>query len=29
MNAFAEKYNFYVLYPEQTSIANSNKCWLW
>lgn len=29
MNVFAEKYNFYVLYPEQTSSANANKCWLW
>jgi len=29
MNVLAEKYNFYVLYPEQTSSANANKCWLW
>lgn len=29
MNVLAAKYNFYVLYPEQTSSANANKCWLW
>lgn len=27
MNEYAEKNVFLVLYPEQTSTANSNKCW--
>eukprot|EP01116_Phalansterium_solitarium_P020713 TRINITY_DN6189_c0_g1_i1.p1 TRINITY_DN6189_c0_g1~~TRINITY_DN6189_c0_g1_i1.p1 ORF type:complete len:559 (-),score=68.67 TRINITY_DN6189_c0_g1_i1:304-1917(-) len=29
MNTFGETYGFYVLYPEQTSGANANKCWNW
>jgi len=29
LNSWAEKYDFYVLYPEQISSANSNKCWNW
>ncbi len=29
MNALADEKGFLVLYPEQTSSANSNKCWNW
>jgi poly(hydroxyalkanoate) depolymerase family esterase len=29
MNALADEEGFLVLYPEQTSSANSNKCWNW
>ncbi|WP_081415042.1 extracellular catalytic domain type 1 short-chain-length polyhydroxyalkanoate depolymerase [Ectobacillus panaciterrae] len=29
MNNLAETENFIVMYPEQTSSANSNKCWNW
>ncbi|WP_245839968.1 extracellular catalytic domain type 1 short-chain-length polyhydroxyalkanoate depolymerase [Sutcliffiella horikoshii] len=29
MNALADEKNFLVLYPEQTSSGNSNKCWNW
>jgi poly(hydroxyalkanoate) depolymerase family esterase len=29
MNEVAEKYGFFVLYPEQPSSANMNKCWNW
>ncbi|MEW4266998.1 PHB depolymerase family esterase [Priestia megaterium] len=29
MNALAETEKFFVLYPEQSSSANSNKCWNW
>jgi poly(hydroxyalkanoate) depolymerase family esterase len=29
MNALAEEKGFLVLYPEQNSAANSNKCWNW
>eukprot|EP01129_Flabellula_baltica_P008340 TRINITY_DN3301_c0_g1_i1.p1 TRINITY_DN3301_c0_g1~~TRINITY_DN3301_c0_g1_i1.p1 ORF type:complete len:519 (+),score=111.26 TRINITY_DN3301_c0_g1_i1:20-1576(+) len=29
MNQQGEKRNFLVLYPEQPSSANSNKCWNW
>src|SRR5581483_4024408 len=28
-NTLADKYNFLVLYPQQTSDANSNLCWNW
>jgi poly(hydroxyalkanoate) depolymerase family esterase len=29
MNAMAEKEGFFVLYPEQSSEFNANKCWNW
>ena len=29
MNALADKHQCLVLYPEQTSRANSNRCWNW
>lgn len=29
MNVYADQYNFFVLYPEQPSSANMNKCWNW
>ncbi|TYS68502.1 PHB depolymerase family esterase [Sutcliffiella horikoshii] len=29
MNALADEKKFLVLYPEQTSSGNSNKCWNW
>jgi poly(hydroxyalkanoate) depolymerase family esterase len=29
MNPYGDQYNFFVVYPEQTSSANSNKCWNW
>ncbi|TYS16754.1 PHB depolymerase family esterase [Rossellomorea vietnamensis] len=29
MNTLADEKKFLVLYPEQTSSANSNKCWNW
>jgi len=29
MNTYGEQYNFFVLYPEQPSSANANKCWNW
>ncbi|KSU63203.1 poly(3-hydroxybutyrate) depolymerase [[Bacillus] enclensis] len=29
MNTLADEKGFLVLYPEQTSSANSNKCWNW
>lgn len=29
MNDYGDKFNLLVLYPEQTSSANSNKCWNW
>ncbi|MDF2068426.1 PHB depolymerase family esterase [Bacillus sp. Cr_A10] len=29
MNALSEEKGFLVLYPEQNSSANSNKCWNW
>ncbi|WP_216828375.1 extracellular catalytic domain type 1 short-chain-length polyhydroxyalkanoate depolymerase [Alkalihalobacterium elongatum] len=29
MNVLAEEQGFIVLYPEQTSSANSSKCWNW
>ncbi|WP_341357591.1 PHB depolymerase family esterase [Rossellomorea sp. y25] len=29
MNALADEKGFLVLYPEQTSSSNSNKCWNW
>lgn len=29
MNALADEKHFLVLYPEQTSSGNSNKCWNW
>ena len=29
MNTLADEKNFLVLYPEQTSSGNSNKCWNW
>ncbi|MFC3884923.1 alpha/beta hydrolase family esterase [Bacillus songklensis] len=29
MNELAEDQNFFVLYPEQSFTANSNKCWNW
>ena len=29
MNEYGEKHSAYVLYPQQTSSANSNKCWNW
>lgn len=29
MNTYGEQYNFFVVYPEQPSSANMNKCWNW
>lgn len=29
MNALAEEHGFFVLYPEQSETANSEKCWNW
>ncbi|MGB3682397.1 MAG: PHB depolymerase family esterase [Rubrobacteraceae bacterium] len=29
MNTLAESGNFFVVYPEQTSSSNMNKCWNW
>lgn len=29
MNTYADQYDFFVVYPEQTSSANMNKCWNW
>jgi poly(3-hydroxybutyrate) depolymerase len=29
MNDVGESRGFYVLYPEQPSSENSNKCWNW
>lgn len=28
-NALADTYNFLVLYPQQTGVANLNRCWNW
>jgi poly(3-hydroxybutyrate) depolymerase len=29
MNTYADQFDFFVLYPEQPSSANQNKCWNW
>ena len=29
MNQIAEQYNFIVMYPEQSTAANSTRCWNW
>ncbi len=29
MNSFADQNGFLVLYPQQPSSANLNKCWNW
>jgi poly(hydroxyalkanoate) depolymerase family esterase len=29
MNHLAEQYHFLVLYPQQTSVHNRNRCWNW
>jgi len=29
LNLLGDRYGYFVLYPEQTTIANSNRCWNW
>ena len=29
MNTYGDQYNLFVLYPQQPTSANSNKCWNW